>query len=192
MRELLFQLGLVCCFCVAVLEPLSAGGQSATLPRIVAEEAFSTSGLHVIGVDSDADHQLRWATWGKHSKHGMSTVLALMKKTRNGVTILWLKEKLDSYEPGLLRLTSWRYGQHPVLALSYRYGALAEQVEFYGLDAKNGPVKVGEGLGEDIEWSVNSKGEGLLNIYSKSGDHMLPTCYRWENKKQQLERVDCK
>jgi hypothetical protein len=192
MRVLFLILGLACWLCVATIAPSPANGQSASMPQIVTKEAFSTDGLHIIGVDSDNDQQLRWATWGNRSKHGMSIVLALLKKTQNGVSILWSREKHHSYEPHLTRLTSWRYGQHPILALTYRYGALAEQVELYGLDAKNQPVKLGEELGEEVEWSINSVGEGLMSVYSNPEGHIVPTCYRWEKKRQRLEKVECK
>lgn len=162
------------------------------MPRIVTKEAFSTDGLHLIGVDSDNDQRLRWATWGNRSKHGMLIVLALLKNTQNDVSVLWSREKHDSYEPHLTRLSSWRYGQHPILALTYRHGALAEQVELYGLDAKNRPVKLGEELGEEVEWSINSAGEELMRVYSNPEGHIVSTCYRWENKRQRLEKVECK
>lgn len=92
----------------------------------------------------------------------------------------------------MTRLTSWRYGQHSILALTYRQGALAEQVEFYGLDAISKPVKLGEELGEEVEWSINSAGEELMSLYSKPEGHIVPTCYRWKEKHQHLEKVECK
>lgn len=192
MKVLVLVFGLACNLCLATIDPSLANGQSTSMPRLATKEVFSTDGLHVIGVGSDNDQQLRWATWGNRSKHGMSIVLALLKKTQNDVSVLWSKEKHDTFEPNLTRLTSWRYGQHPILALTYRYGALAEQVELYGIDAKNRPVKLGEELGEEVKWSINSAGEGVMNVYSKPKGHIVPICYRWNKKHQRLEKIECK
>lgn len=155
------------------------------------KDAFSTNGLHIIGADSYNDRRLRWATWGKRSKHGVSIVLVLLGNTQNGSLVLWSREYRDSYEPHITRLTSWRYGQHPILALTYRYGALAEQVVLYGIDINNRPIKLDEKLGEEIDWGINSKGEGLMIVFFKPDDHMVKHCYRWGKQSQRLEEAEC-
>jgi len=187
-----FRMGLACCLYVAIAGPAAASKYSAGFPNFVTEKAFSTEGMHIIGVESDKDQELRWATWGKRSKHGPSIVLALLKKTKKGVSVLWSIEKLDGYEPAIKRIPSWRYGRHPVLALTFQYGALAAQVELYGLDEKERPTPIVEKLGESIEWSVSSHGEELMNIYSNSADQIIQHCYRWEKIRQRLEQVKCR
>ena len=187
----MYLLGFWCCFCVVTIESLSAEGRQVSFPRIIGESAFSNNGLHIIGVDSDNDQSLRWVTWGNRSKKGMTTVLVLLKKGKTESPVLWSREFYDCYEPNLIRLTGWQYGQHPIVALTYRYGALAEQVEIYGLDKKNRPVKIGEEFGEAIEWSINSSGERLMNVYSKPEGQIVPTCYGWDNHHQQLKKVEC-
>ncbi len=181
----------LCCFCVTAIAPRLANGQSIPLPEGIMKDAFTINGLHVIGVESDSDQRLRWATWGIHSKGGMSIVLALLTKTSNGMSILWSMEKHDCYEPQLIRLTSWRYGQYPIVALSFQYGALSEQLELYGIDLKTQPKKLGEKIGEKIEWSISATGEGIMVVHSKSKNGIMQTCYRWNNKALSLEKARC-
>jgi hypothetical protein len=187
----LYHIGLTCYFCVIALISSSANSLASSLPEIVKEGAFSTNGMHIIGVDSNNDKQLRWATWGFNSKQGMATVLALLRKTQNGVSIIWSIKIEDSYDPDLALLTSWRYRNHPIVAYTYSYGALARKVDLYGLSEKNLPAKLGEQLGEAVEWVISSKGEELMSVYCKPETHLLPICYRW-GKKLSLEQVECK
>jgi hypothetical protein len=191
MNYLFFCLALVACLCVSSIYLPTVNAEPAHFPRVVAEEAFSSEGLHIIGVDGDNDRNLRWATWGKRSERGMSVVLALLRKTKSGVSIVWSIEKRDAYGPEVTRISDWRYGRHPLMAFTYQYGAAAEQAELYGLDSKNLPVKVAEMLGEEIDWSINSKGQGLMNVYSKPKGRMAAICYRWNAKQQRLEKVSC-
>ncbi|MEA5113317.1 MAG: hypothetical protein VB050_04750 [Geobacteraceae bacterium] len=155
------------------------------------KDAFTIDGLHVIGVESDSDQRLRWATWGIHSKRGMSIVLSLLSNTSNGISTLWTMKKNDCYEPRLIRLTSWQYGQYPIVALTFHYGSLAKQIEFYGIDTKNRPVILAKKFGEMIESSINSKEEGLVKVYLKTNTHMTSTCYQWNQKKYCIEKAQC-
>ncbi len=116
----------------------------------------------------------------------MSVVLALIKKVKNGTSLVWSIGRRDGYEPDIIRISDWRYGQHPLMAFTFQYGAAAEQVELYGIDSKNIPVKVGEILGEEIDWSINSDGEGIMNVYSKPNGRMAATCYRWNTKQHRV------
>ncbi len=157
--------------------------------RLLMEVAFSALGeLHVIGADIDADKTLRWATWSETTSQGVSVKLAILESNQKGLILSVCLEKQDAFEPDIRRITNWRYGKHPVLALTYRQGAEAELVELYGLDNDKRPVKLYECLGEQIEWHIGIHGETLLNVYTKPHGRLLPTCYRWQEKNHRMVR----
>jgi len=79
-----------------------------------------------------------------------------------------------------------------IVALTFRYGSLAEQVELCGIDTKYRPVKLGEGLGEKIEWAISSAGEGIMAVYSKFEDRIMQICYQWDKKSLSLKEARCK
>jgi len=147
--------------------------------------------LHIIGLDVDGDKDWRWATWSDSSQEGSSVNLMLLMKTKKHVVITWGVNKQDAYEPTLNRIVNWQFGQHPILAFTYRLGAQAQQVELYGLDEKNRPLLLDTQLGEQIEWRIGIQGQTVLSVYSKPDGHLIPTCYSWQKEKRHLEPVPC-
>lgn len=158
--------------------------------RTLMNVAFSAlNELHIIGADVDNDEHLRWAVWSQTSAQGMVVKLAVVKKTASGPVVLYTLERKDAYEPNIRRIVDWRYGKHPVLALTYHQGAAAEQVELYGLADNNQPVLLDQRLGEASGWSIGSQGQTLLCVYTKSESFLAPTCYRWQEKSHSLVKI---
>jgi hypothetical protein len=154
--------------------------------RILMGVAFSAlNELHIIGVDA-ADEHLRWAVWSQKSAQGMMVKLALLKNTATGPVVMYTLERKDAYEPDIKRIINWRYGKHPVLALTYHQGAAAEQVELYGVAYNNQPVRLDQRSGEVVGWSISSGGEALLGIYTKPEGRLKPTWYRWHEESHTL------
>ncbi len=142
--------------------------------------------LHIIGANSDNDEHLRWAVWAQASAQGMTVKLALLRKTTKGREVLYSLERKDAYEPNIKRIVGWRYGKHPVLALTYHQGAAAEQVELYGFAENHQPARLDQRLGEVVTWGISAQGQTLLGIYAKPEGRLVPTWYRWEEKTHKL------
>jgi hypothetical protein len=158
-------------------------------PYILQDIVFSNlNELHIIGVDNDNDKNLRWAVWNQTSSQSKIVKLALVKNITSGPVVLYTLERKDAYESDIKRISEWRYGKHPVFALTYHYGAAAEQVELFGLDDNNRPMKIDEMLGECIGWSIND-GQTVLGVYDKPESRLLPTWYHWEEKTHKLIRT---
>ncbi len=75
------------------------------------------------------------------------------------------------------------------MAFTYQYGALAEEIELYGLDSNDQPVLLGQESGETVQWSIGSNGEVLLGLYTKPEGGPMPTWYRWQAQTNTLERT---
>jgi hypothetical protein len=142
--------------------------------------------LHILGVDRDDDRKLRWLVWSESSPTTKTVNLTLIADTAQGPRTVFHTERKDAYDVEVRRLHAWRYGQHPILAFSYREGAAAEQIELYGLEADGMPVKLDEQSGEDLEWSAGRNGELLLVSYDKPEGRLVPSYYRWDDKKHKL------
>ncbi|PZN71649.1 MAG: hypothetical protein DM484_25870 [Candidatus Methylumidiphilus alinenensis] len=159
---------------------------------ILEKIAFShLDDLQIIGADTENDKYWRWAAWSESSENGPSVKLALLNHKTKNVDIKWYSDKQDAYGPVITRVVNWRHGQHPILVLTYRQGAEAQQVELYGLDEKNRPLLLDKRLGEQIEWRIGIQGETVLSIYSKPYGHLVPVCYGWQDEKKRLESLLC-
>jgi hypothetical protein len=188
MKSLSYLILCVYLFFVSVLPTNSEPVKSAPVEnnRILVGVAFSAlNELHITGVDA-ADKQLRWAAWSQKSAQGMMVKLALLKNTATGPVVTYTLERKDAYEPDIKRIFNWRYGKHPVLALTYHYGAAAEQVELYGLAHNDQPVRLDQRSGEVVGWGISSGGEALLGIYTKPEGRLTPTWYRWQEQSHAL------
>jgi len=156
----------------------------------------SCDDLHVLRV-YPPDTGLRWVTWGTsrnrngniNVKMSMAVKLALLKKSGKGSVLICSVERKDAYNPKIKWIYSWRYGKYPVLAFTYLYGALAEEIELYGLDSNDQPVLLGQESGETVQWSIGSNGEVLLGLYTKPEGRPMPTWYRWQAQTNTLERT---
>ena len=165
----------------------SAKPSPAQNDRILLGVTFSAlNELHIIGADTDNDKHLRWTVWSQTSAQGMTVKLALVENTSKGPAVLYTMERKEAYEPDIKRIVGWRYGKHPVLALTYHQGAAAEQVELYGLANNNQPVRLDQRLGEVIIWGISPQGQTLLGVYSKPEGRLLPTWYLWQEESHAL------
>jgi hypothetical protein len=142
--------------------------------------------LHIVGVDRDDDKKLRWLAWSESAHQTKTANLTLVADTAQGPKAVFHTERKDAYDVEVRRVYAWRHGQHPILAFSYREGAAAQQIEFYGIEADGTPVKLDEQSGEDITWSADRNGELLLVAYNKPTGRLVPSYYRWDDKKHQL------
>lgn len=174
---------------IAGLFTAFGAAHAAPVNPLVEAAAFALDELHIIGVDTDGDQHLRWATWSEAGKQGAVlnlTLLARVKPKRK--TRFTIK---DAYEPALRRIDGWRHGVHPVVAFTYRQGAAAQQLEIYGLNDMRQAVLLDQRLGEQIEWRVGRDGEMLLSVFAKPEGRLVPSCYGWQEKPAKLSVVAC-
>lgn len=143
--------------------------------------------LHILGVDSENDQNTRWVVWSESGKQTKSVKLLVTGK-KLATTPRTIP---DAYEPNVRQVEQWQMGSHPILALTYRLGAAAQQLELIGLNNRNQAVLIDEKMGEQIEWRINGNGELLLSVYTKPEGRLLPTCYRWQEKIAKLMMADC-
>ena len=61
------------------------------------------------------------------------------------------------------------------------FGAAAESVVLFSLDAARRPVRLGEKLADRVEWRVRAANRAMLVLFSR-GDtaQELPSCFTWD------------
>jgi hypothetical protein len=179
----------ILCLFLTVSASLMLAQSSASVPadRILKDVVFSKlNELRITGADIDNDEHLRWVVWCEKSTQGVIVKLALVESTAKGPAVLYTLERRDAYGADIKRIADWRYGDHPVLALTYHQGAAAEQVELYGFAENHQPVRLDQRLGEVVTWGISAQGQTLLGIYAKPEGRLVPTWYRWEEKTHKL------
>jgi hypothetical protein len=140
--------------------------------------------------DADKTGLLHWAAWGE-GKAGSQTVRLALVNSLYGGRALWAMSWPDAYGPGLRPTPEWSFAGHPLLALTMQFGAAAEQIDLYGLDAKNQPVRLAEELGAAIGWSVDATGNLVLIVYSMPASTLVPACFGWNSSANQLTLEAC-
>lgn len=147
--------------------------------------------VQVLGVDTAADPALRWVTWSEPVDQGSRVKLALVARSKEGLSTVAAAEQAESQEPELRRIPGWRFDRHPILAWTFRHRASGKQVTLFGVDAEGKPMQLAERLGEQISWRVTKKGETLLTIHARPSNRPMEACYRWLEQKQQLAIARC-
>jgi hypothetical protein len=156
--------------------------------RVIAAAEAPFHGLTI--EDADPAGALRWAAWGEGTAGAQMVRLALLNHGAAGGA-LWAMSWPDAYDPGIQPTPEWRFAGHPVLALTMQFGAAAEQIDLFGLDSENHPVRLAEKLAAAIGWSVNASGDLVMIVYSLPASALVPACFGWNSSANLLMPVGC-
>ncbi len=159
------------------------GGSVETIAKM------SFSGLSV--EDANASGSLRWAAWGDGPAGSQTVRLALLDAAGTRTAALWATAWPNAYGAGLRPTPEWQFAGHQVMAITMQFGAAAEQIDVYGLDTKNQPVRLAEKLGAAIGWAVDSSGDLILIVYSMPDSALVPACFGWNPATSQLAPASC-
>ena len=132
---------------------------------------------------------LRWAAWQLGAPPSQSVRLAFYDATHAPARPLWSVGWPDAYNP-LVQATGWTHAGRPVLALTMQFGAAAQQVDLYGLDAASHPVRMAEMLGAAVGWVVHPD-RTVLIVYQTPVSALVPHCFDWQDRTGQLAEVKC-
>jgi hypothetical protein len=147
------------------------------------------SGLSI--ENANASGSMRWAAWGEGPAGSQTVRLALLDTAATSTTALWAMAWPDAYGAALRPTPEWQFAGHQLMAITMQFGAAAEQVDLYGLGAKNQPVRLAEKLGAAISWAVDSSGDLILIIYSTPESALVPACFGWNPATSQLAPANC-
>ncbi|MEN6509130.1 MAG: hypothetical protein ABFD63_10190 [Smithella sp.] len=192
MKRIKIFIPILCCLAACILPFPSVSAESTPLKNdctIIGLDLSTLNELQIIDAGSRDDF-LHWAVWSQKSEGGLSVKLALLKYTDKGPVVLQMLERKDAYEPSIKRIYQWRFGKYPVLALTYQYGAAAEQLEILGIDNNSRPVLLDEQLGDVIQWGT-CKGQIIVGIYSRPEGQLVPSWYRWREETHKMYQIHC-
>lgn len=144
--------------------------------------------LQVLSASSLPESRLRWATWGEGVGKGQTVYLALLARHRAGAVRLWLKHYPEGYLPTIRLAHGWTYHKHPVLVLTFQYGAAVELLVMVGLDSRERPVLLDERMASLFEFRY---GEGGLYILAHRAIDEPNLCFRPQPGNVGLMTVAC-
>jgi hypothetical protein len=147
------------------------------------------SGLNIEAANSSGS--LRWAAWGEGPAGSQTVRLALLDTAGTTTTALWATAWPDAYGAALRPTPEWQFAGHQLMAITMQFGAAAEQIDIYGLDEKNQPVRLAEKLGAAIGWAADSSGDLILIVYSMPDSALVPACFGWNPATSQLSPASC-
>jgi hypothetical protein len=147
------------------------------------------SGLNI--EDANPSGTLRWAAWGDGPAGSQTVRLALLDPAPSSTMALWATAWPDAYGAALRPTPEWQFAGHQLMAITMQFGAAAEQIDLYGLDARNQPVRLAEKLGAAIGWAVDSSGDLVLIVYSMPDSALVPACFGWNPATSQLAPANC-
>ena len=130
-------------------------------------------------IPADSEKQLRWIAWSETADNRPTSYLALFAGHTG--TVAWQADWPDAYSPSVREVTQWRYAGRPVTALTVSFGAAAEQVDLYGLDASNRPVRLAERLGVAVDFRSSPDGKLVLEVFRTPDTIPLANCFVWES-----------
>jgi len=134
---------------------------------------------------------LRWTAWAEGPARSQTVRLALLDTAPITSAAIWATAWPDAYGAGLRPAPEWQFAGHQLMAVTMQFGAAAAQIDFYGLDAKNQPVRLAEKLGAAIGWAVDSSGDLILIVYSMPDSSLVPACFGWNPTTSQLAPATC-
>jgi hypothetical protein len=141
--------------------------------------------------DADPDGQRRWGAWAEGRKGETRVHLGLFARQPGSATLQWSQSWKDAYDPSLRSAPEWRYRGQPVLALTLRFGAAAQQVDLFGLDADQPPQLLAEKDAAAIGWIVSADGRLLLALYDANPTALTPGCFGWREQSGELAAEKC-
>ncbi|QRY77527.1 hypothetical protein JVX91_18180 [Pseudomonas sp. PDNC002] len=157
-----------------------------TIQALAASPIVSSQSLNL--TPGPVEDRLLAIAWEDNKSHAVS--FGLVRKSSHTTQTLWLTQRSDAYDLLLRQITNWQYHQQPVIALLYSQGALARQVEIFGI-GKDGLQPLDQQLGEAIEWKIRRDGSFALVVYSKPHARLEPTCFDWSPKTYKLIPSHC-
>ena len=166
-----------------------ASGPPSPLSDAVSQAAPRFHDLTI--TDADPDGSRRWAIWSEGTDGDMTTRLALLSIEGAKASPVWRAAWPHTYSPTLRPTPEWRFGGRPLFAVTFQYGAAAQQLELYALDANQHPVRLAEKLTNLVGWTMSSSGALLLVLYDPSASALLPVCYAWNAEAAALRSTSC-
>lgn len=142
--------------------------------------------------NADPRGSLRWVVWEEGSGESRTSHLALFTHEKATASSVWSTSWPDAWAPALQPAPEWRWRDRALLAVTLQFGAAAEQVELYGLDAQNKPVHLAEKTAASIGWKINTAGQRLLVLYEPETTVLKARCYGWQESTGKLVLQQCK
>lgn len=130
----------------------------------------------------DPSRRLRWVAWAERGRMGRSVTLVLRKAARDGERLLWSGLWRDAYDPALRAIPDWRSGGVPLVALTLRYGAGAQEAVLLAQRGAEPPRRVAERLDTVIEWRQDAAGRTVLVAFGRDGSALRPGCFGWDGR----------
>ena len=157
----------------AALCAVLSSAEAAPPPDLAAIAAAPVHDLAMTEAGGDA----RWLLWSTGTGADQAVHLALYRRAKAAWSTAWP----DAYGPRLRLMPEWRHGGQPVLAVTLQFGAAAEQLDLFGLDAKGQPVRLAEKLGAAVGWAAGTDGTPLVILYDAAAGALKPSCYSWKD-----------
>ena len=133
---------------------------------------------------------LRWVAWADGVPPSSTVRIALIN-TRRGTEPVWSMTVPDAYDPRFLQVAPWTHAGHPVYALTLHFGAAAEQVDLFGVEADGKPAHLASMLGDVIGFAIGLHKASVV-VYSRPDSSvMVPRCYEWQDRRGKLLRAPC-
>ncbi len=154
---------------------------------VVTQAALRVHDLAVTAAGSADEH--RWAVWSDGAPGDMTTRLALLSV--KDAKRVWSMAWPHAYGPTLRPTPEWSFDGQPVLAVTFQYGAAAQELELYGLDRDHRPVHLAEKLANAVGWTMSASGERLLVLYDRPASALVPACYGWNTAMARLGVTKC-
>ena len=134
--------------------------------------------------------RLQWAASIERGRMGQAVILVLRTAASDGGRQLWSDRWPDAYEPALRVIPDWRHGGFPLVALTLRYGAGAQEAVLLAQGGTGSPRRVAERLASVIEWRQDARGRTLLVAFGRNGSALVPECFDWNGRA--LATVGCR
>lgn len=177
---------LALCFITSVAVQASENKTPDAINRIMAEPIRNLS-----LIDADPQGALRWVVWQEGQVDSRVSYLALYQQGKGEASSVWSTSWPDAWSPALQPLSEWRWQGNALLAVTLQFGATAEQVELYGLDTRNRPVKLAEKTAASVNWKINEAGQRLLVLYEPKPTILKSSCYGWQENTGKLVPQSC-
>jgi hypothetical protein len=157
--------------------------------EIVAQAAASFHDLTL--VDADSSGARRWGVWSVGAPGSSKVELALFRTDEGRATPVWRKEWPNGYAPTLRLTPEWTAKGQPLIAVTFQYGAAAEELSLYTLDAKGQPTLLLEKLSSLANWTTSANGDLLLTLYDRPASALVPSCFAWDDRTAALHPTAC-
>lgn len=177
---------LALCFITSVAVQASENKTPDAINRIMAKPIRNLS-----LIDADPQGALRWVVWQEGQVDSRVSYLALYQQGKGEASSVWSTSWPDAWSPALQPLSEWRWQGNALLAVTLQFGATAEQVELYGLDTRNRPVKLAEKTAASVNWKINEAGQRLLVLYEPKPTILKSSCYGWQENTGKLVPQSC-